>query len=564
MPPGYEPHESPGYRPRPTPGYEPHETPGYGQRPQPGYGSHEPTTALDAPGSSGTEAQQTSVFGAHEAPGYSAQETSVFGAHETSGYGTQETSVFGARETPGYGEQQTSVFGAHEGSGYGAQETSVFGAREGSGYGARDSSGPGRQEFPEYGDENYLWDQPTQVFEPIRDAPAAAPGDGSGGKRSGAVRYALMGLAVVLVGVLAVGGFFAARHFGSSAVDAEAVVTTTPRAAVTTSAAPAGPSAPVAGAPLASVAAWVKAGKQIDSSKFHSATSESDGKTNNLGSGVAFVSPSGKIQCMTPKGGPRGKEGLACLVNWDNPPQRPAALAKGNWVASWVDFPGETLGIGKNAGDPGQFLLGKGDTLTYGSRVTFDDYDCRMEESGLVCVNEKASTAIQLNSAGAMVFGCLGETTSKEYGKAYSCGGVTTTTSAAPTVIKAGDKCTKAGETGYSANLTPLTCDTAGDSGLRWQDLNPISAGAPCSAEQVGYFGYTADGTRVLCTRTQRTDASAWSVPNQRVASGQHEVGESCNPKEDKLGATADGKAVYCKAANGSPTATSGEWKASA
>src|SRR5258707_9208012 len=62
-----------------------------------------------------------------------------------------------------------------------------------------------------------------------------------------------------------------------------------------TSTTPARP--PGEGAPIGEVVAWVEAGKPADPGSFHSATRGGD--TTQLGDDVAFVTPSGKANCMT-------------------------------------------------------------------------------------------------------------------------------------------------------------------------------------------------------------------------------------------------------------------------
>ncbi|MDT7792120.1 MAG: hypothetical protein QOD59_1556, partial [Mycobacterium sp.] len=76
-----------------------------------------------------------------------------------------------------------------------------------------------------------------------------------------------------------------------------------------TSAAAAKP--PGEGAPIGDVVAWVEAGKPADPGSYHSATRGGD--TTQLGDDVAFVTPSGKANCMTDSKYSAGA--LACLVD---------------------------------------------------------------------------------------------------------------------------------------------------------------------------------------------------------------------------------------------------------
>src|SRR5262249_36043419 len=100
----------------------------------------------------------------------------------------------------------------------------------------------------------------------------------------------------------------------------------------TTHAAPSTPTSPTPrrpprpGAPIGDVSAWVEAGAPADPSRYHFATR--GGETTDLGEDVAFVTPSGKTNCMTDM---KYNEGaLACLVNLKNPPPRPED-AYGEW-----------------------------------------------------------------------------------------------------------------------------------------------------------------------------------------------------------------------------------------
>ncbi|MEU0538753.1 hypothetical protein ABZ319_02720 [Nocardia sp. NPDC005978] len=341
-----------------------------------------------------------------------------------------------------------------------------------------------------------LWSQVTDVFEPIRDdyAPTGDPEPGGPAAtrqsprrpparaRSQAERAGLIALAAVVLVALAVGTFFTTRHFmgpSDTGVAAAPTVTETTPPPVTTTSAQSKP--PAAGAALSSVLTWIKAGTPADDADFHTVTNTS-GVTSDLGSAVAFTSPTGKIRCMTPKRANPQQQGLTCMADLDNPPERPSK-ASGNWVGNWIDYPGATLGIGRMQGDPGQFTLGDGHILTYGSRLDFDDYVCRMDNAGLFCVNESAGTGVQFSSAGPVAFGCLSEYTSKQYGLWYSCEApVPTTTSAAPTTTATtpsgsagpvvagveGQPCKKAGQRGRAPDGTGLFCDAAGGSGLRW------------------------------------------------------------------------------------------------
>ncbi|WP_460695447.1 hypothetical protein [Nocardia thraciensis] len=164
--------------------------------------------------------------------------------------------------------------------------------------------------------------------------------------------------------------------------------------------------APAAGAALDDVVAWVRAGPAVDPTQFGTATTEA-GVATALNGDVAFVSPSGKIQCTSAF--QDRLEGLSCLAALTNPPGRPDDSPVGNWVGNWIDYTGSSLTVGGLHGDPGPFLRGKGAVLPYGSRVTIRDYTCRTDPTGLFCVHPAAKSGVRMSHAGVVPFGCLRE-----------------------------------------------------------------------------------------------------------------------------------------------------------
>ncbi|MBE1548636.1 hypothetical protein GGC64_002660 [Mycobacterium sp. OAS707] len=175
--------------------------------------------------------------------------------------------------------------------------------------------------------------------------------------------------------------------------------------------------APGAGAPMRDVIAWVEAGGAADATQFHSATR--DGATTDLGDDVAFVTPSGKTNCMTDAKYSQGA--LACLVDLTNPPPRPDD-AYGQWKGGWVDYDGMSVQIGSVHGDPGRFTAGSGPELPYGQSLAFGDYRCRSDQAGLVCVNYAHQSAARFSDAGVQVFGCLQPATAPpQIGQMFSC-----------------------------------------------------------------------------------------------------------------------------------------------
>ena len=194
---------------------------------------------------------------------------------------------------------------------------------------------------------------------------------------------------------------------------------TTRAAPSTTSPTPKPPTtkAPSPGAPMSDVIAWVEAGTAADPASFHSATR--DGVTTDLGEDVAFVTPSGKSNCMTDTKYSDGA--LACLVDLTNPPPRPDD-AYGEWKGGWVDYDGMSVRVGSVHGDPGRFSAGEGSQLPYGQSLAFGDYRCRSDQAGLVCVNYAHQSAVRLSDAGVQPFGCLQPATAPpQIGEMFSC-----------------------------------------------------------------------------------------------------------------------------------------------
>lgn len=174
---------------------------------------------------------------------------------------------------------------------------------------------------------------------------------------------------------------------------------------------------PDPGAPLADVIAWIEAGKTVDAAEYHTATR--DGVTTDLGEDVAFITPSGKTNCMTDS--KYGGGALACLVELTDPPPRPAD-AYGEWKGGWVDFNGPTLAVGSVHGDPGRFTAGTGPQLPYGQAIGFGDYQCRVDTVGLYCANRAHNTAVRYSDAGIEPFGCLQPVTAPpQIGEKFSC-----------------------------------------------------------------------------------------------------------------------------------------------
>ena len=174
---------------------------------------------------------------------------------------------------------------------------------------------------------------------------------------------------------------------------------------------------PGSGAPIGDVVAWVEAGAPADPARYHSATR--DGATTELGEDVAFVTPSGKANCMTDTKYSAGA--LACLVDLTNPPPRPED-AYGEWKGGWIDYDGTSVQVGSVHGDPGRFTAGSGPELPYGKSLAFGDYRCRSDQAGLFCVNYAHRSAARFSDAGVQPFGCLQPATAPpQVGEMFSC-----------------------------------------------------------------------------------------------------------------------------------------------
>lgn len=175
--------------------------------------------------------------------------------------------------------------------------------------------------------------------------------------------------------------------------------------------------APAAGAAISDVIAWIEAGHPADPGRFHSATR--DGAATPLGDDVALTAMAGKVSCMTDAKHTGGA--LACLVSLTNPPPAPAT-AYGQWQGGWIGFDGVNLQVGSARADPGPFINGNGPELANGDSLSFGDYRCRADQSGLYCVNYAHQSAARFSPAGIEPFGCLKPAPPPDgVGAAFSC-----------------------------------------------------------------------------------------------------------------------------------------------
>lgn len=167
--------------------------------------------------------------------------------------------------------------------------------------------------------------------------------------------------------------------------------------------------------------AWAQSGTAVDVNRYHSA-STGTGAAADLKGDIAFVSPSGKISCVT--GTEYHIDGFSCTVKLKNPIPKPGE-GFGNWDGGFVNYSGQNLMVGQFRGDPGLFIHGDGQTLPYDSKLTFGDYVCRIATSGLTCVNPASRTGVQMSDDGIVPFGCLRELSDAQrepsVGRAFSC-----------------------------------------------------------------------------------------------------------------------------------------------
>jgi hypothetical protein len=193
--------------------------------------------------------------------------------------------------------------------------------------------------------------------------------------------------------------------------------TTQPTAGPSGNKPPAPSAAPGAGAAISDVIAWIEAAHPADPGRYHTATR--DGASTQLGSDIALTANAGKVSCMTDSKHTGGA--VACLVDLANPPPRPDT-AYGEWKGGWVDFAGTNLQVGSARADPGPFINGNGPELANGDSLSFGDYRCRADQSGLFCVNYAQQSAVRFATAGIQPFGCLRSVPPPDgVGAAFSC-----------------------------------------------------------------------------------------------------------------------------------------------
>ncbi|OBF97554.1 hypothetical protein A5773_10205 [Mycobacterium sp. 852014-52450_SCH5900713] len=180
---------------------------------------------------------------------------------------------------------------------------------------------------------------------------------------------------------------------------------------------PAPNAAPAAGASISDVIAWIEAGHPADPGRYHDAIR--DGATTPLGNDIAFTAAAGKASCTTDS--KHTGAALLCLVSLTNPPPAPPT-SYGGWQGGWVTFDGANLQVGASRADPGPFINGNGSELANGDSLSFGDYRCRADQTGLYCVNYAHQSAARLSPAGSQPYGCLRPAPAPDgVGTAFSC-----------------------------------------------------------------------------------------------------------------------------------------------
>jgi hypothetical protein len=206
----------------------------------------------------------------------------------------------------------------------------------------------------------------------------------------------------------------------SHTVGGQSQQTQTSRSAASTpsgSKLPAPSAAPTPGTPISDVIGWIEAGHPADPGHYHNTIR--DGATTPLGNDIAFTAVAGKASCMTDS--KHTGAALLCLVSLTNPPPAPAT-SYGDWQGGWVTFDGVNLQVGASRADPGPFINGNGSELANGDSLSFGDYRCRADQSGLYCVNYAHQSAARLTPAGIEPFGCLRPGPAPDgVGVAFSC-----------------------------------------------------------------------------------------------------------------------------------------------
>jgi hypothetical protein len=110
---------------------------------------------------------------------------------------------------------------------------------------------------------------------------------------------------------------------------------------------------------------------------------------------------------------------LVCLPPLRESPKKPQA--PGQWEGNWVTFDGASITVGSFHGDPGLFNDGSGKPLNYGNTVSFGDYQCRSDPTGLYCVSHPHHSGLAMSST-LTTYGCVEQKKHSEFvGRQFNC-----------------------------------------------------------------------------------------------------------------------------------------------
>ncbi|BBZ15008.1 putative lipoprotein LppI (plasmid) [Mycobacterium branderi] len=186
--------------------------------------------------------------------------------------------------------------------------------------------------------------------------------------------------------------------------------------------APAQPPPPGPGASPAALAAWIQAGTPVNAADFHTVALHGTAETLDDPADVAFRSPGphnpdAVAGCITQLA---SSPELVCLPPLKNPPKRPDR--PGEWIGNWVTFDGASITVGSFHGDPGPFNDGAGKPLPYGDTISFGDYQCRSDPSGMYCLSRSHHSGLAMSTT-LTAYGCVTlPTHPKHVGEQFTCG----------------------------------------------------------------------------------------------------------------------------------------------
>jgi hypothetical protein len=174
----------------------------------------------------------------------------------------------------------------------------------------------------------------------------------------------------------------------------------------------------------AALAVWIKAGTPVNPKDFHTVSERGTTTALNDPADVAF----------RPPGTDDGNENLSgcatafsysselnCLPGLRERPPKPDV--PGEWISGWVTFDGAKITVGSLHGDPGPFNNGVGKPLNYGDTITFGDFQCRSDPTGIYCVSRSHHSGLAMSTA-LTPFGCVRLPIHPRYvGEQFMCGG---------------------------------------------------------------------------------------------------------------------------------------------